>query len=108
MGHCARLWGLFALESIEGRLLWPLGFAYVVALAASLAVALTVTPALCSILLPKARSVMSGVEPWIVSRLKSAYRPVVRWSLDHVGVVIASASVLLIAALASFLFMGRA
>ena len=99
---------LFLLSSVEGRLLRPLAFAYVVALAASLAVALTVTPALCSILLPKARSVMSGVEPWIVSRLKSAYRPLLRWSLDHVGVVTGCAGVLLVAALASFLFMGRA
>src|SRR5215470_7266209 len=57
---------LFALESVEGRLLWPIGFAYIIALIASLVVALTVTPALCSVLLPRARSIQQGREPWLV------------------------------------------
>src|SRR5262249_28297789 len=74
---------LFLLGSIEGRLLRPLGFAYVVALAASLVVALTVTPALCSLLLPKAKSVLRGHEPWLVRQLKSIYQPHLRWVLDH-------------------------
>ena len=92
---------LFALGSVEGRLLQPLGFAYVVSLAASLVVALTVTPALCSLLLPKAKSILSGHEPWLVRRLKSLYRPALNWSLDHVGFVLACSAVLLAAASAA-------
>ncbi|MBL8220686.1 MAG: efflux RND transporter permease subunit, partial [Bryobacterales bacterium] len=81
---------LFALGSVEGRLLAPLAFAYVVSLTASLVVALTVTPALCSLLLARSRSILKGHEPWLVTRLKKMYRPVLEWCLDHpvvVGVV---------------------
>ena len=46
---------LFVLPGIEGRLLRPLGFAYVAALAGSLLVSLTVTPVLCYLLLPRER-----------------------------------------------------
>jgi CzcA family heavy metal efflux pump len=82
---------LFALGSVEGRLLTPLAFAYIVSLTASLVVALTVTPALCSFLLPNARSILKGDEPWLVSRLKQVYRPALHWSLNHpVWVVIPS------------------
>jgi Cu/Ag efflux pump CusA len=72
---------LFALESVEGRLLWPIGFAYIIALVASLVVALTVTPALCSILLPKAKSILKGHEPWLIRLLKRLYRPGSSWAL---------------------------
>lgn len=98
---------LFALESVEGRLLWPLGFAYIVALAASLIVALTVTPALCSILLPKAKSILKGREPWITRILKRIYRPSLSFALNHSGLVLGSSVVLLLAAAIGVLSMGR-
>ena len=99
---------LFFLTSVEGRLLRPLGLAYVIALFASLVVALTVTPALCLFLLPNAKSVVSGHEPWLVRKIKAAYQPVVAWSLDHSAVVIALSVLLLGAAAASYPFMGHA
>ena len=98
---------LFALESVEGRLLWPIGFAYIIALVASLVVALTVTPALCSNLLPRARSILRGREPWLIRLLKRMYRPSLSFSLDHPWIVLGASAVLLIAAGLSVSRMGR-
>src|SRR6266567_1521252 len=98
---------LFALESVEGRLLWPIGFAYIIALVASLVVALTVTPALCSVLLPRAKSILRGHEPWMIRVLKRMYRPSLSFSLDHPWVVLGASVVLLIGAGLGALRMGR-
>ena len=98
---------LFALESVEGRLLWPIGFAYIIALVASLVVALTVTPALCSILLPKAKSILNGREPWLIRLLKRMYRPSLSFSLDHPWLVLGASALLLIAAGVGVSRMGR-
>ena len=67
---------LFFLSGVEGRLLQPLGFAYVVSLAASLVVALTVTPVLCSLLLPTSRAVRENKEGAVVHWLKARYAPI--------------------------------
>ena len=99
---------LFALSSVEGRLLAPLGFAYIVSLTASLIVALTVTPALCSFLLPNATAVLRGHEPRLVSRLKQIFQPSLRWSLDHPWVVVLSSVLLVIAAGIALSRTGRA
>jgi CzcA family heavy metal efflux pump len=65
---------LFFLDGVEGRLLQPLGLAYVAALAASLLVALTVTPALCLYLLPDARAMRREKEYAHVEWMKRVYR----------------------------------
>ena len=98
---------LFLLGGVEGRLLRPLAFAYVVALTASLVVALTVTPVLCSWLLPNSRLIAAGEEPSFTRPLKRAYE---RW-LGHAfrfrGAVIATAAALLIAAALGVVLAGR-
>lgn len=66
---------VFFLTGVEGRLMQPLGFAYVVSLAASLAVAVTITPVLSSWLLPKARIVRESRESRLALWLKARYRP---------------------------------
>ncbi len=93
---------LFFLHGVEGRLLEPLGVAYVVSLGASLVVALTVTPVLCSLLLPASRTVRSGVEPAPVRWLRAVYDPVLGFTLRRWPAVLAlSLAGVIVAALAA-------
>src|SRR5262249_59563790 len=64
---------VFGLAGVEGRLLTPLALAYIVALLASLAVAVVVTPALSVVLLPRASSIERGHDGWLTRRLKSVF-----------------------------------
>ena len=64
---------IFGLAGIEGRLLSPLAFAYIVALLASLAVAIVVTPALCFAFLPNAPSIQRGHDGWLTRTLKARF-----------------------------------
>ncbi len=98
---------LFLLGSVEGRLLRPLGFAYVVALTASLVVALTVTPVLCSWLLPHSKTIAAGEEPRLTRRLKEWYAPWLVRALTHWRVVVAGSVAMLVAALAGIAMAGR-
>ena len=95
---------LFFLTGVEGRLLQPLGLAYVIALAASLLVAVTVTPALSAILMPKDGAVKAGHDPWLSRMSKAAYAPVLDATLKHWKVLTALSMGGLIIACA-FLFM---
>ncbi|HEY7772329.1 MAG TPA: efflux RND transporter permease subunit [Marinagarivorans sp.] len=98
---------LFFLSGVEGRLLHPLGLAYVVSLAASLLVALTVTPVLCLFLLPKSKAVKRDHDSKLIAFLKKHYRPWLQFSLDKSGVVIAACCVALVVAGIGLLFAGR-
>ncbi len=98
---------LFVLGSVEGRLLHPLGFAYVVALTASLVVALTLTPVLCSWLLPGSRWIASGAEPRFTRRLKAGYERWLGHAFRHWRTVLAAAAALLVAALVGIFLAGR-
>ena len=98
---------LFFLDGVEGRLLAPLGLAYVVSLAASLLVALTITPVLCLLGLPGGRVITMGHDTRLITALKAAYRPLLRWSLARWRVVAGAALALLFAACAFLLLAGR-
>ncbi|HSF44211.1 MAG TPA: efflux RND transporter permease subunit [Thermoanaerobaculia bacterium] len=97
---------LFVLPGMEGRLLRPLGLAYVAALVASLLVSLTVTPVLCHLLLPRSRA-LDRPDPWLLRAFRRAYDPTLAWSLRHPGLVIAATLAITAAAVAVVPFLGR-
>lgn len=99
---------VFGLTGVEGRLLAPLAFAYIVSLLASLAVAIVVTPALSFAFLPRARSIARGHDGWLARRLKAGFGAMLPRALDHPKLVMALSAALLAAAAAAIAPMGTA
>lgn len=98
---------LFFLSGVEGRMLQPLGLAYIVSILASLIVALTVTPALSTYLLPRSRAMQTDEESWVARTLKRSYATTLGRAVRHPWPVMAGAAVLSIASLAVLPFLGR-
>ena len=98
---------LFFLSGVEGRMLRPLGIAYIVSILASLVVALTVTPALSAYLLPRARSLDTEEESWISRTLKRMYVPTLDRVVARPLVVIGGVALLVLAAAAALPTLGR-
>lgn len=98
---------LFFLSGVEGRLLQPLGMAYVAALLMSLLVALTVTPAMCYGLLPNSKTIRRGDDTRFLQTLKRYYRPVLAWCLKFWRTVVFSAFALLVLAALVLTTSGR-
>ena len=95
---------IFFLSGVEGRLLMPLGFAYVIALAASLLVAITVTPVLAEIFLPRDKSVLQLTEPRLLASMKAGYDRLLQASIRH-WIPIAACAVLAFALAATALML---
>lgn len=97
---------LFFLSDMEGRLLIPLGVAFIVSLLASTIVALTVTPVLCSYLL-KADKEKDVKESYLAATLKRNYQKALKWSFAHKTLILSGTGVLFVVALALFFTLGR-
>ncbi|HYW20093.1 MAG TPA: efflux RND transporter permease subunit [Nodularia sp. (in: cyanobacteria)] len=87
---------VFALAGVEGSIFIPMGLGYMAAVIASSITALTVTPALCAVLLPYGR--LPETEPWVARFFKGLYYPLLTFSLRHSGIVIGAAAASLVAA----------
>ncbi len=97
---------LFFLSGIEGRLLRPLGLAYVTSIGASLLVALTITPVLCMLLLGRhTEKTRPKHDSFLARHLKQLYRPVVTFMLRvplWTGIVSAAGAIAAVVVLGSF------
>lgn len=99
---------LFFLSGMEGRMLAPLGVAFIMALIASTVVALTLTPVLCSYLLGKPRKGDKPErEPYIVRKVKIVYEKALKWALTHKKWVLGITGGVLVAAVIMFFTLGR-
>ena len=94
---------VLSMTGVEGKIFAPLGIAYILAILASLGVALTLTPALCAAMLPGATS---EVETRLVQRLKETHRRWLEGLLDRPRVAVLAVGALCLAAAATLPFFG--
>jgi cation efflux system protein involved in nickel and cobalt tolerance len=96
---------VFALTGVEGSIFIPMGLGYMAAVVASSITALTVTPALCAMLLPYGH--LPEREPWVASFFKQLYYPLITFSIKRSGIILAVAIASLVAASVIFPSFGR-
>jgi CzcA family heavy metal efflux pump len=99
---------LFFLSGMEGRMLQPLGIAFIVSLFVSLIVAMTLTPLLANMMLTRDKFLARNEkDKWLVRKLASFYGTTLAWSLHHKKVVLSTTLVFFVISLILFTQMGR-
>ncbi|MCF0160455.1 MAG: efflux RND transporter permease subunit, partial [Bacteroidaceae bacterium] len=98
---------LFFLDGMEGRMLVPLGIAFIVSLFASTCVALTLTPVLCSFLLGGKQADQMPKEAFVSVWLKKYYSQALDWALRNGRVILIGTGVAFALALVGLLSLGR-
>lgn len=99
---------LFFLSGMEGRMLKPLGIAYIVSLFMSLVVAMTVTPLLCKMMLSGDKYLSKKEkESWLTRTLSKGYASSLGWTLRNKRKVLISTVVVFVGSVALFFTMGQ-
>ena len=96
---------IFSLSGVEGRIFAPMGWAYLVSILSSTLVAMTLSPALCAILL--ANQKLPDDETWVTRLAKKLYYPLLNFSLKFPSIVILTAFASFIASMIIFTSLGR-
>ncbi|MGB5959291.1 MAG: efflux RND transporter permease subunit [Coleofasciculaceae cyanobacterium] len=96
---------IFTLTGVEGRIFAPMGVAYLVSIFASTFVAMTLSPALCAILLAKQQ--LPEDETWISRLSEKLYRPILKFSINFPSVILMVAIASFVASLIVLTSLGR-
>ncbi|MCQ2199959.1 MAG: efflux RND transporter permease subunit [Paludibacteraceae bacterium] len=97
---------LFFLTGMEGKMLIPLGIAFITALCCSTVVALTLTPVLCSYLLKQRKEEKEKADGWVSRKLKALYTKMLESSLEHKKGILSFAFVALAVSVVGLLSFG--
>ncbi|MBW4572801.1 MAG: CusA/CzcA family heavy metal efflux RND transporter [Tolypothrix carrinoi HA7290-LM1] len=96
---------IFALSGVEGKIFAPMGLAYLLSIAASTLVALTLTPAMCALLLVNTK--LPSTETWLEKQTHKLYRPALKFSLRRPKIVLTTALAGFVAALVIMTGLGQ-
>ncbi|MCA6573347.1 MAG: efflux RND transporter permease subunit [Pseudanabaena sp. M38BS1SP1A06MG] len=96
---------IFALSGVEGRIFTPMGVAYLLSIVASTLVALTLTPALCALLL--VNRPLPPDETWLAHKSQQVYRPAIVFAIRRPSIVLGVAIAALIASMIILPSLGR-
>ncbi|PSB28728.1 efflux RND transporter permease subunit [Stenomitos frigidus] len=96
---------IFSLTGVEGRIFTPMGIAYLLSIVASTLVALTLTPALCALLLVNSR--LPTEETWVARFCRRLYNPALTLSVQRPKLIIFAAAVALVASMVILPTLGR-